>query len=91
VRPKVSTPNSGTDRAVVNLSNVEIPVRIEGSWDKPNFTVAGQEKIVETIKEIGKNLKSDDVKEALKGLLGGGDGDKKVKPRDILEKLLKKQ
>jgi AsmA protein len=91
VRPKVSTPNSGTDRAVVNLSNVDIPVRIEGSWDKPNFTVAGQEKIVETIKEIGKNLKSDDVKEALKGLLGGGDGDKKVKPRDILEKLLKKQ
>lgn len=91
VKPKVSSVSSTTERAVINLSNVEIPVRIEGSWDKPNFSVAGQEQIVETIKEIGKNLKSDDVKEALKGLLGGGDGDKKVKPRDILDKLLKKQ
>ena len=91
VRPKVAAFNANTDRAVINLSNVEIPVRIEGSWDKPNFSVAGQEQILEAVKEIGKNLKSDEVKEALKGLLGGGDGEKKVKPRDILEKLLKKQ
>ena len=53
--------------------------------------MAGQEQILEAVKEIGKNLKSDEVKEALKGLLGGGDGEKKVKPRDILEKLFKKQ
>ena len=91
VRPKVAALNANTDRAVINLSNVEIPVRIEGSWDKPNFSVAGQEQILEAVKEIGKNLKSDEVKEALKGLLGGGDGEKKVKPRDILEKLFKKQ
>ena len=91
VRPKVAALNATTDRAVINLSNVEIPVRIEGSWDKPNFSVAGQEQILEAVKEIGKNLKSDEVKEALKGLLGGGDGEKKVKPRDILEKLFKKQ
>ena len=78
-------------RTVINLSNVEIPVRIEGPWDKPNFSVAGQEKILEAVKEIGKNLKSKDVEEALKGLLGGGDGQQKVKPRDMLEKLFKKQ
>jgi AsmA protein len=91
VRPKIAALNANTDRAVINLSNVEIPVRIEGPWDKPNFSVAGQEQILETVKEIGKNLKSKDVEEALKGLLGGGDGEKRVKPRDILEKLLKKQ
>ena len=90
VRPKIAALNATTDRAVINLSNVEIPVRIEGPWDKPNFTVAGQEQLIETVKEIGKNLKSKDVEDALKGLLGGGDGEKKVKPRDILEKLLKK-
>jgi AsmA protein len=90
VRPKIAALNATTDRAVINLSNVEIPVRIEGPWDKPNFTVAGQEQLIETVKEIGKNLKSKDVEDALKGLLGGGDGEKKVKPRDLLEKLLKK-
>ena len=91
VRPKIAALSANTERAVINLSNVEIPVRIEGPWDKPNFSVAGQEQIRETVKEIGKNLKSKDVEEALKGLLGGGDGEKRVKPRDLLEKLLKKQ
>jgi AsmA protein len=90
VRPKIAAFNATTERAVINLSNVEIPVRIEGPWDKPNFSVAGQEQLIETVKEIGKNLKSKEVEDALKGLLGGGDGDKKVKPRDILEKLFKK-
>ena len=92
MRPKVASLAANTERAVINLSNVEIPVRIEGPWDKPNFSVAGQEKILEAVKEIGKNIKSKDVEEALKGLLGGGgDGEQKVKPRDILEKLFKKQ
>jgi hypothetical protein len=72
------------------VQNVEIPVRIVGSWDKPNISVAGQEQLIETVKEIGKNLKSKDVEEALKGLLGGGDGQQRVKPRDLLDKLLKK-
>lgn len=90
VRPKIAALNATTDRAVINLSNVEIPVRIEGPWDKPNFSVAGQEQILETVRQIGKGLKSQDVEDAVKGLLGG-DGQQKVKPRDILEKLFKKQ
>jgi len=89
VRPKVSMTGGG-ERAVINVQNVEIPVRIVGSWDKPNISVAGQEQLVETVKEIGKNLKSKDVQDALKGLLGG-DGQQPVKPRDLLDKLLKKQ
>ena len=50
----------------------------------------GQEQILEAVKEIGKNIKSKDVEDALKGLFGGGDG-QRVKPRDLLEKFLKKQ
>ena len=76
---------------MINLSNVEIPVRIEGLWEKPNISVAGQEQILEAMKQIGKSLKSQEVEDAIKGLLGGGDGQQKVKPRDILEKLFKKQ
>jgi AsmA protein len=90
VRPKVASLNAATDRAVINLSNVEVPVHIDGSWDKPNFSLAGQEQIVDTVKQIGKNLKSPEVQDAIKGLLGE-DGQQKVKPRDVLEKLLKKQ
>ena len=91
MRPKVASLNASTDRVVINLSNVEIPVRIEGPWDKPNFSLVGQEQILEAVKQVGKNLKSQDVQDAIKGLLGDGDGQQKVKPRDLLEKLLKKQ
>jgi AsmA protein len=90
VRPKVASLNASTDRAVINLSNVEVPVHIDGPWDKPNFSLAGQEQILDAVKQIGKNIKSQDVQDAIKGLLGE-DGQQKVKPRDILDKLLKKQ
>jgi AsmA protein len=90
VRPKIASVKSNTDRAVINLSNLEIPVRVEGSWEKPNFSIAGQDQILDAIRQIGKNLKSQDVEEALKGILGGGDGQPRAKPRDILEKLFKK-
>jgi len=90
VRAKVASLNASTDRAVINLSNVEIPVHIDGPWDKPNFSLSGQEQLLDAVKQIGKNIKSQEVQDAIKGLLGE-DGQQKVKPRDILEKLLKKQ
>ncbi len=76
--------------AVINVKNIEIPVRISGSWDKPSFSVKGQEKLLEAVKEIGKNIKSKDVDEALKSLFGKGDG-QAPKARDLIEKFLKKQ
>jgi AsmA protein len=90
VRPKVASLNASTDRAVINLSNVEVPVHIDGPWDKPNFNLVGQEQILDAVKQIGKNIKSQEVQDAIKSLLGE-DGQQKVKPRDVLEKLLKKQ
>jgi AsmA protein len=89
VTPKIQASASG-ERVAINLGSLEIPVRIEGPWDKPKFSVKGQEQILEAVKEIGKTIKSKDVEEALKGLFGSGDG-QRVKPRDLLEKFLKKQ
>ncbi len=76
--------------AVVSIGNLEIPVRIEGPWEKPNWSVEGQDQMLDAAKQIGKNLRSQEVQDAIKGLLGGGDGQQKVKPRELLDKLLKK-
>ena len=65
------------------------PLRIAGAWDNPDIEVTGKDQISEAIRQIGKNLKSEDVQDAIKGLLGGGEG-KRVKPRELLEKLLGK-
>jgi len=75
---------------VVSIGNLEIPVRIEGPWQSPSISVPGQEQLLDTAKQIGKNLRSPEVQDAIRGLLGGGDGQQKVKPRDLLDKLLKK-
>jgi AsmA protein len=88
VNPKIAG-GVAAPGAVINVKNLEIPVHISGSWDKPSFSIKGQEQIIEAVKEIGKNIKSKDVEDALKGLFGGGDGER-VKPRDLLEKFLKK-
>ena len=74
--------------AVLNVANLEIPVRIEGPWSKPNLTVVGQENLAATVKQIGKNLGSRDVQDAIKGLFSG-DG-QRTKPSDLIDKLLKK-
>jgi AsmA protein len=76
--------------ATLKVKDIEIPIRVEGPWERPNYSLKGQEKIGEALKQIGKNLKSEEVQEAIKGLIEGSDG-QKVKPRDLLEKLLKKQ
>ena len=94
VRPKIAASQTGEGGAV-SLAGLEVPIRVEGAWEKPTFTpdlkgVLGSEQAGQAIKQIGKNLKSQDVQDAIRGLLGGGDGQQKVKPRELLEKLLKK-
>lgn len=88
VRPKV-VGSAGGERAVVKLEDLEIPLRIAGSWEKPELELMGKDQIGEALKQIGKSLKSEDVQDAIKGLLGNGEG-KRVKPRELLEKLLGK-
>lgn len=96
VRPKITASPSGGQATVVNLAGLEVPVRITGPWDKPVFTPVLKDVLKssgpagDTLKQIGKNLKNPEVQEAVKGLLGGGEGQQRVKPRELLEKLLKK-
>ena len=95
VRGKVVA-NGAREGAIINLAGLEIPLRITGPWEKPTFTpdLAGlmkdQNGAAQTLKQIGKNLQSQEVQDALRGMLGGGDG-QRVKPRELLEKLLKKE
>ena len=79
----------------IDLSGLEIPVHIAGPWDKPAFTpdlkgVLASDQAKQAIKRIGRNLKSQEVQDALRGLLSG-DREQRVKPRDLIEKLLKKE
>src|SRR5262249_39801502 len=78
------------DGAVVNIGTLELPIGIKGSLERPEFTIKGQEGLTEAINRIGKNLKSREVKDAIEGLLSG-DRSKRVKPAELLEKLLKKK
>ncbi len=75
--------------ATIKVGTLEIPIAIVGHWEKPAFAIKGQEQLTGTLKQIRKNLKSQDVRDAIKGLLQG-DGEKRVRPRDLLDKLLKK-
>jgi AsmA protein len=86
VTPKI-VGGAAAPGALVNIRNIEIPLRITGSWDQPNFGIRGQEQILDAI----RNIKPKDVEDALKGLFGGNNDGQRVKPRDLIERLLKKQ
>jgi len=75
--------------ATIKVGTLEVPIGIVGPWEKPAFGIKGQEQLTGTLKQVRKNLKSQDVRDAIKGLLQG-DGEKRVKPRDLIDKLLKK-
>jgi AsmA protein len=100
VRPKIvsaagAAPVEPGKGGGIDLSGLEIPVHIAGPWDKPAFTpdlkgVLASDQAKQAIKRIGRNLKSQEVQDALRGLLSG-DREQRVKPRDLIEKLLKKE
>ena len=81
---------SPDDGAALRIGTIELPISVKGPLDRPEFTIKGQEGLTDTIKQIGRNLRSREVQDALKGLLGG-DGEKRVKPGELIEKLLKKE
>ena len=88
VRTKIGGSPPDPD-ATLKVGTLDVPVSIVGPWEKPTFSIKGQEELTGAVRQIGKNLKSRDVRDALKGLLQG-DGEKRVKPRDLIDKLLKK-
>lgn len=88
VRTKIGGGTPDPD-ATIKVGTLEVPIAITGPWDKPVFGIKGQEQLTDTLKQVRKNLKSQDVRDTIKGLLQG-DGEKRVKPRDLIDKLLKK-
>ncbi|NJO23586.1 MAG: AsmA-like C-terminal region-containing protein [Sphingomonadales bacterium] len=88
VRTKLGGGTPDAD-ATIKVGSLEVPIAITGPWDKPVFGIKGQEQLTDTLKQVRKNLKSQDVRDAIKGLLQG-DGEKRVRPRDLIDKLLKK-
>src|SRR5262245_15598379 len=84
-----------SEGAVIKVSNLEIPMHVAGPWErlvfKPDLKgIATSEQANEAIRQIGKNLNSPEVREAVKGLLSG-DPQQRPKAKELLEKLLKKQ
>ena len=75
--------------ATLKIGEIDVPLTITGPWDRPRVGIKGQEQLTGTIKQIGKNLKSQDVKDAIRDMLSGN-GEKRVRPRELLDKLLKK-
>ncbi len=78
---------------------IELPVRITGSWDRPemaadfNAVIHNPGQVIETAKEIGKQFKGKKIDDALRDFLNEeDDGNKtKKKARDFLRQFIKPQ
>lgn len=95
LRPKVVASLAGQGGAQ-DLSGIEVPVRVHGPWDNPKYSpdVAGalkNPKTVETLKEIGKQLKGKKADEIVNELFGNETGEEesgKAKGKKLLEQFL---
>lgn len=94
IRPKLTLPAS-TGRAAATPASIEVPIRIHGPWDHPTYTpdlqtvVKNPGQVLEAVKEIGKNLKGEEVEGAVKGLMSGDKAERK-KARDALREMFRK-
>jgi AsmA protein len=71
--------------AVVNIGTLQIPIAIKGPLDRPELSIKGQEALSGALGQLAKGLKSSEVQDALRSLLGGGRG-KRAKPGEAAEK-----
>jgi AsmA protein len=76
-----------------DLSGLEIPVRVQGSWDDPKFApdlsglAKDPDQAIGAIRELGKQFKDKDANEIVDGLLSGDKEDRK-NARETGKKLL---
>ncbi|WP_439541489.1 AsmA family protein [Hyphomicrobium sp.] len=100
LRPKLVASLQGQGGGADALSGLEIPVRVHGPWDNPAFTpdlsavLKDPDKAMETIKEIGGNLKGKNANEIVDSLIGGTKEERKAKKaqgKKLLEQFLNPQ
>ncbi len=95
VKPKLVASLEG-QQGKTDLSGLEVPVRISGSWDKPKIepdlsgVLANPDKVVDTVKQIGKKFKGKNANEIAEELLGKNGSTGSVKAKDLLNNLFKK-
>jgi AsmA protein len=89
VRPRLSEAAGG-------LEDVEIPVRIHGTWEKPVLSpdldsVLKDPRTAAKVQQLGRQLRSGNIDGALKGVLGDGPkAEKKAeKAKEFLKRFLK--
>ncbi len=93
LRAKISGGKRG-EAAALNVGTLEVPITISGPWERPTYGIKGQEQLMDSVRQIGKRLKSRDVQDTIKGLLGGDKEERaksREKARELLEKYLKKE
>lgn len=97
--PKLVASLEGQDSGAGVLSGIEVPVRVTGAMDNPQFKIdvngaLNNPNTVETIKQIGKRFKGKNAGEIVDDLFGkksGSSDGSKSSAKDILNKLFKKQ
>lgn len=90
------TMRSKLAQAAGGLEDIEIPVRVYGSWEKPVLSpnldgVLKDPRTAAKVQQLGRNLRSGNVDEALKSVLGEGpEAEKKAeRAKSILKRFLK--
>ena len=93
LRAKISGGKRGEGTGI-SVGSLELPVTIRGPWERPSYGIKGQDQLMETVRDVGKRLKSPDVQDTIKGLLGSDKEERaksRAKARELLENFLKKE
>lgn len=94
VRPRFAV-SAGRGSTAEPLS-IEVPVHIQGAWTQPRFTADIQAALqdprtAETVQQIGRQLRSGNVDDAVKRIFGDGPEaeEKAAKAKELLQRFLK--
>lgn len=91
-RPRIVGSLQGQGAGAGNGAGIEIPVKVAGPLDKPSIApdISGLVKDPNQVLDTLKNMDRKELEGAVKGLLGGGNGDAQQKGRDLLNQILKR-
>jgi AsmA protein len=94
-RPRLVASLAGQGGGATLPAGLEVPLKITGSFEKPRVSadvdavLKNPEQAMDVIKGIAKQFKGKSPEEALRSLLGNGEGS--AKPRELLNQLLKQR